>query len=221
MVKQTKFKKKLKHVHFSPIIFVKLVIPAGKKDRQYNTRLFKALINSGASEYILAKAKADKLPVTTTKQEQQWPTAAGVLTTNTKTATSFSFPELHANKLINQSLHVVDLNIDRYDMIIGCGLIRSLGIDIHSADMNIHWDYAPIPWRNIDSTTNNVFVISKHNAPFNSETKRMKSILDAKHSKVDLKTFVERSTHLDLQERNELYTLLKTFECLFGGNLGT
>ena len=55
-----------------------------------------------------------------------------------KTATSLSFPELHANKLINQSLHVVDLNIDRYDMIIGHDLIRSLGIDIHGADINIH-----------------------------------------------------------------------------------
>ena len=31
MVKQTKSKKKLKHKHFSPIIFVKLVIPAGKR----------------------------------------------------------------------------------------------------------------------------------------------------------------------------------------------
>ena len=34
MVKQTKSKKKLKHKHSSPIIFVKLVIPAGKKGRQ-------------------------------------------------------------------------------------------------------------------------------------------------------------------------------------------
>ena len=33
MVKQTKSKKKLKHKHFSPIIFVKLVIPSGKKGR--------------------------------------------------------------------------------------------------------------------------------------------------------------------------------------------
>ena len=31
MVKQTKGKEKLKHKHFSPIVFVKLVIPAGKK----------------------------------------------------------------------------------------------------------------------------------------------------------------------------------------------
>ena len=68
-------------------------------------------------------AKADKLPFKKTKIELQWSTAAGVLTTNTKIATSFRFPELHANKLINQSLHVVDLNIDRYDMIIGRDLI--------------------------------------------------------------------------------------------------
>ena len=34
MVKQTKSNKNLKHKHFSPIIFVKLVIPEGKKDRQ-------------------------------------------------------------------------------------------------------------------------------------------------------------------------------------------
>ena len=102
MVKQTKSKNKLKHVHFSPIIFVKLLIPEGNKDRQSNTWLVKALVDSGASESILSKAKSDKLPVKNTKKERQWSTAAGIFITNTKTSTSFSFPELYANKLINQ-----------------------------------------------------------------------------------------------------------------------
>ena len=53
MVKQTKSNKKLKHKHFSPIIFSKLVIPAGKKGRQSKTRLVKALVDSGASDSIL------------------------------------------------------------------------------------------------------------------------------------------------------------------------
>ena len=70
MVKQTKSNNKLKYVHFSPIIFVKLVIPAGKKGRQSKTRLVKALVDSGASDSILAKAKAEKLPVKNTKQER-------------------------------------------------------------------------------------------------------------------------------------------------------
>ena len=87
--------------------------------------------------------------------------------------------------------------------------------------MTIHWDDAAIPLPDIDSTTNNVFSLSQHNAPFNSETKRIKRILDAKCSKANIKTIAESSTHLDPQERNELYTLLKKYECLFGGNIGT
>ena len=84
-------------------------------------------------------------------------------------------------------------------MIIGRDLIRSLGIDIHEVDMTIHWDNAAIPWCDIDSTTNDVFALSQHNAPFNSETKRMKRILDAKYSKADIKTIAESSTRLDPQ----------------------
>ena len=95
--KQSKFSKILKHVHLSPIIFVKLVIPAGKEYKHSKTWLVKVLVNSGSIESILAKAKAYKLPVKKTNHERQWSTASGVIITNTKTATSFSFPELHAN----------------------------------------------------------------------------------------------------------------------------
>ena len=84
--------------------------------------------------------------------------------------------------------------------------------------MIIHYDDAAILWRYIDSTTNDVFAISQHNATFNSETKRMKRILDAKYSKADIKTIAEISTHLEPQERNELYTLLKKYEFLFDGH---
>ena len=106
-------------------------------------------------------------------------------------------------------------------MIIGRDLIKSLGIDIHGGDMTIHWDNAAIPWRDIDSTAKDVFALLQHNAPFNYETKRMKRILDAEYSKADIKSIAESSTHLDPQERNELYTLLKKYECLFDGNLGS
>ena len=63
-------------------------------------------------------------------------------------------------------------------MIIGRELIRYLGIDIYGADMTIHWDDVTIPWRDKDFTTKNVFALSKYNTPFNSETKRMKRILN-------------------------------------------
>ena len=77
--------------------------------------------------------------------------------------------------------------------------------------MTIHWDDATIPWRDIDSTAKDVFVLSQQNAPLNAETKRMKCILDAKYSKADIKTIQEISTHLDPQEINELHTLLKKY----------
>ena len=72
-------------------------------------------------------------------------------------------------------LSMLNLNIDRYDLIIGRDLIRSLGIDIHGDNMTINWDDASISWHNIDSTANDVFELSQHNAPFNSETKKMKT----------------------------------------------
>ena len=58
-------------------------------------------------------------------------------------------------------------------------------------------------------------------ALFKSETKIMKRILDAKYTEANLKTIAERSTNIDPQEINELYTLLKKYESLFDGNLGT
>ena len=84
-------------------------------------------------------------------------------------------------------------------MIIGPDLIRFLGIDIHGADMTIHWDNAVILWCGIDSTTNDVFALSQYNTPVNSKTKRMKRILDAEYTKTDLKTSTESCTHIDLQ----------------------
>ena len=69
-------------------------------------------------------------------------------------------------------------------MIIGRDLIGSFGIDIHGADMTIHWEDAAIPWRDIDTTTNNVFALSQYNAPLNYEINIMKRILDAKYNKI-------------------------------------
>ena len=68
-------------------------------------------------------------------------------------------------------------------MIIVHDIISSLRIGIHGADMTIHWDDASIPWLDIGSNTNDVFALTQYNAQFNSETKQMKRILDAKYGK--------------------------------------
>ena len=71
-------------------------------------------------------------------------------------------------------------------MIIGRDRIISLITGIHGAVTTIRLDDATISWRDIDSTTNYVFALTQYNAPFNSETKRMKHIPDAKYEKFDL-----------------------------------
>ena len=95
----------------------------------------------------------------------------------------FNSERVYLATFVNQSLHLVELNINRCDIIIGRDFISSLGIGIHGADMTIHWDDATIPWQDIDSTTNDVFALSQYNAPLNSKNKRMKGILDAKYTK--------------------------------------
>ena len=49
----------------------------------------------------------------------------------------------------------------------------------------------------------------------------MKHILDSKYSKSNIKTIAESSNNFDPQERNDLYILLKKYECLFDVNIGT
>ena len=87
--------------------------------------------------------------------------------------------------------------------------------------MTIHWNNAAILWRDIYSTAKDVLALSQHNAPFNSERKRMNASSMLNNSKADIKTIAESSTNLDLQEINELYTLLNNYKCLFHDNLGT
>jgi hypothetical protein len=64
----------------------------------------------------------------------------------------FSLPELHANRKIRKSFHIVNLDIKRYDMIEGRDLIIELGLDAKGSDLSIKWDDAAIPWRDMDST---------------------------------------------------------------------
>ena len=87
--------------------------------------------------------------------------------------------------------------------------------------MIIHWDNAAILWRDIDSTAKDLLALSQHNAPFNSERKRMNASSMLNNSKADIKNIAESSTHLDIQGRNEPYTPLNKYECSFDNNLGT
>ena len=211
--------KKLKTKHYSPILFVKIRVPSGKKNRSYKTRFVKALIDSGASESILTQSAARNLIMKKNCATQKWQTAAGKLSTSVKTnKTVFTFPELHANKVLNKSLHVVDKGLIRYDMIIGRDIISELGIDVKGSDLSISWSDAAIPWRDMDATTNDAFLAY---SPIHQPEKRTTKILDATYKAADLKEIVQSAAHLTQTQRQELFLLLSKYETLFDGTLGT
>jgi hypothetical protein len=93
--------KRLKTKHFSPILFVKINLPSGKKKRAQKSRIIKALVDCGAGESIITEQASKNLKRKVNPKIQKWTTAAGQLDTAAQTRkTEFSFPELHANKLI-------------------------------------------------------------------------------------------------------------------------
>jgi hypothetical protein len=47
-------------------------------------------------------------------------------------------------------------------MIIGRDLITSLQLDVKGSDMSIKWDDVTIPWRNVDSTVEDICHGERH-----------------------------------------------------------
>jgi hypothetical protein len=181
--------KKSKQKKLSPILFVKMQFSNGKKSRQTNSKFVKALVDSGASQSIINIKAAKGLPLSDKTETKEWSTAAGMLHTSAKTKrVEFSLPELHTNRTIKKSFHVLDINLKNYDMIIGRDLITKIQLDVKGSDLSIKWDDSAIPWRDVDSTYDDIYLAEDwHNyQPIEQEMQQMTDILDAKYKKADL-----------------------------------
>ena len=117
--------RKSKYKKLSPILFVRIQHSTGKKNRQTKSKLVKALVDTGASESIISLRAAKGLPLLSSKMEtKKWSTAAGLLNTRVKTKRlEFSLTELQANRKIEKSFYVVDIDLKNYEMIICRDLI--------------------------------------------------------------------------------------------------
>jgi hypothetical protein len=108
-------------------------------------------------------------------------------------------------------------------MIIGRDLITEIQLDVKGSDLSIKWDDAGIPWRDVDSTFDDIYLAEdRHNyQPIEQEMQRMTDILDAKYKKADLKEIASSADHLTTSKQASLLALLKKYEALFDGTLGT
>jgi hypothetical protein len=179
----------------------------------------KALVDTGGSATLVCSKYANKLK-TYTDQTTVWTTPAGQLSTSKKVRAQFTIPELHDNKLLNWNVHVTD-NLGSYDMIIGRDIIQDLQFEISYKDNILIWDDASVPLRSRDATEAEAYHIKEPDS-VQEATSRIKRILDADYHAADLhKVCYEQSNHLSSDEQNKLYELLKKYEILFDGTLGS
>ena len=165
-----------------------------------------------------------KKPVDTIK----WSTKAGSFKTKRSCEIEFTLPAFHENRKIHCNAYVDESHQEscNYDMIIGRDLLHSLGINLLFDTAEVEWDNAKIhmqppeflkeDW--VDTLEQEI--LFAHD-PDTTDAERIQSIIESKYTPADLKQIVAECTHLEQSEQKQLLKLLRKYESLFDGSLGT
>ena len=130
----------------------------------------------------------------------------------------FKFPELRGQTLIEWDMHVTPHDM-HYDMILGRDLLFELGIQLDFDQQVIRWHSAEIPMRSVDEDPKKSYFV-KDSEHIVDATERIKKILEAKYEPANIDVEVDKCTHLDERQRNDLKELLRKHSKLFDGSLG-
>ncbi len=207
--------KKLRKVKdLKPIAFVRFATRGKGKPKPIT---LKALLDSGGSGTLVNKKYVTKLARILGADPQKWETPGGTMHTSEKVKARFTLPEFHDNHLLEFDVHVAE-NLGAYDMIIGRDVLRDLGINIKFSDMTVEWDNSTIPFKDIDDVPRAYYIQDSY--AVDQATSRLKHILDAKYEAADLGQVAEECTHLSIEERLKIRSLLLKYAELFDGTLG-
>ena len=88
--------------------------------------------------------------------------------------------------------------------------MSSLQLDIKGSDLSIKWDDATIPWSNIVSTVEDIYLAEDCQSyqPVEQEMQRMTDILDVKYKKANFDEIAANADHLTNNEQQSLLKLL-------------
>ena len=221
-------KKKAKNEHLSSITIGYLASRDGSRKPKHWKRM-KVLFDSGCGATLINHELVKELKQTREKKTK-WRTKAGKFTTSHKCNITFNLPAFHEHREITWNCYVDTTNKDQqicnYDLIIGRDLMHEIGINILFKDGTIEWDNASIPMQSIDKLDETYIdefeqeIMFTHD-PVTTEAERIQNIIDAKYSKADLSAIVKECETLTKFEQEKLHALLKKFEHLFDGTLGT
>jgi hypothetical protein len=121
------------------------------------TKIVKALVDTGASASTATFESAKGLPLSNRTETKKWSAAAGTSNTSAKTKRlEFSLPELQSARKVIKQFHFLDIELKNCDIMIGRDLITCLQLDVKGGEMSTKWDDAAIPWRNVDSTVEDI-----------------------------------------------------------------
>ena len=199
-------------------------------DRNGDLVPIRALVDTGTTATMLLRqfvapgtAKAYKGQATT------WNTLGGQFVTKKKCQLTFSLPEFDTRKRVQWTCHVdetTDHTKAQYDMIIGTDLLVELGMDIQFSAKQMVWDHMTVPMKPRGFVTERQTAEHLYHTvtapPVLQEAEaRQTRILDADYSPCDIKEFVQSLDHLDIAEKDKMYSLLSSHPELFKGGLGT
>ena len=190
-----------------------------KKDSKPSAYV-KILLDSGASASIVHERYVRNNNYSLRKTTKNtWSTMAGSFATSYETEINLKLPELYHTAHISVPCHVTKQN-SNYDIIFGRDILRELKIILDFNQNTVQREEVIIPMKPRDSTYETHFAISDSKNVVQA-TRRIKKILDAKYEKANLKEITKQLNYLSKDEQKQLLKLLRKYEKMFDGTLGT
>ena len=224
-------KNKILYEHPKPV----LNIQVNKKRKEYKAGLV-ALLDSGADDTMI-KLKCLPSNARLERNETQYKVAGSIFETKHIAKVQFTLPQFSTSKIITWKCAIDESDSPDsgigYDMIIGRDLLNELGIDLSFKTKTISWDEMVVPMAthySYDKTEKKdlsykeirqLVVQTEEPRVTKDATQRLHKIMESNYEKANLEEVVRDADNLGDEQKHELLKLLKEFEELFDGTLGT
>ena len=198
----------------SPIVFINL----STNDEHNDVITLKALLDTGATSSLI-KSKFVTNLTKTPSEPTAWKTAVGYFETHEMVKTEFLIPELNDQRLISTEMHETQQDMP-YDVIIGLDLLKELKIDILCSNLTVKWDDHEVSFKDRNISIKEAMQMNADPKHIQEASDRINKILDAKYEPANLEQVTKDTPGLDVEQRKQLFHVLKKFEPLFDGTLG-
>ena len=144
---------------------------------------------------------------------------AGTLKMSEIAKVTFKLNDLNLTATITHGMHVYSDEME-YDMIIGQDLLHELGIILDFKNKIVIWNDAIIDMISKNLVQENSYHVDESDSLM-GKTKWILAIHKAKYRKADINQVTADCIHLNDNQRLDLRKLLKRYETIFDGTLGT